>query len=120
MSENYIHKVTYEDVYVHDPTLVGNSKWECADDTTYTYKSDEWAEEEIAKALIRIAQIEAIRRARVEYDLIAIVDRAEELCRVMYGQDLATFEVHSGQKFTRGLYRVAQHLVEEEQKGSES
>ena len=110
-----IHSVTDADVDEHTPFLVGAGKWECATGATYTYKDDEWAEQEIAAALRKVAQLEAIRRARTEMDLIAVVDQAEYLCRLMYGQDLPAFEEHAGQKFVRGLYRAAQALVAKDQ-----
>lgn len=113
---NPFYVIHEDDVAFQAPRLIGNSKWECADGSTLDYKGEEWAEKEICEAVRRIARIEAVRRAQVTCDHLAVVERAGELCQIMYGQELAEFERSAHHKFVRGLFLLAQHEVQASQK----
>lgn len=120
MSHMDFYGITGSEIEAQKPFLVGQTKWECSGGATVEYKGDDWADEEIAKARLRIAQIEAIRLAQVTVDHCRVLDKAEELCQVMYGQTLEQFERTAHYKFVRGLFLAAQYGLKVEDEEIES
>ena len=109
-----VYVVTEAHIEAEHPTLVGSGRWESPDGISFDYKGEEWANQRIQEALATIARVEAIRRAQATVDHCLVVERADELCRMMYEVPLVEYEKSAGRTQLRGLFRVAQREIERE------
>lgn len=97
----------------HRPLLVGPNRWAVGEET-YSPKDADDVVAEIGKTLARVAKLEAVRQAMEDVDTCVVYDRADEICRAIYGVDLPTFDRNGGKVYVKALFLMAQRELERE------
>lgn len=87
-----IYSITDEEVAELNPNQVGPNRWEFPDGSeVYVADNERWVEQRIEHLLLELRRLESIRLARMSPEAYVLLEKAEELCEVMYGVDLKTY-----------------------------
>lgn len=87
-----IYSITDEEVAELNPSQIGPDHWEFPDGSeVYVSEDRTWIEKRIEGLLQELRRLESIRLARMTPQNQVLVEKAEELCQVMYGVDLKTY-----------------------------
>lgn len=106
-----IYSITDEEVAELKPNQVGPNLWEFSDGSeAYVAENEQWVEQRIEGLLQELRRLESIRLARMTPQNQVLVEKAEELCKVMYGADLKTYW-RSYDSDTRHIFKAARYAL---------
>ena len=106
-----IYTVTDEDVADFKPNQVGPNRWEFPDGSeVYVAENEWWVEQRIEELLKELKRLESIRLARMAPENQVLLEKADELCEVMYGVDLKTY-YRNYDDDTEHIFKAARHAL---------
>ena len=106
-----IYTVTDEDVADLKPNQVGPNHWEFPDGfEVYVAENEWWVEQRIEELLKEIKRLESIRLARMAPEHQVLLEKVDELCEVMHGVDLKTYQRGYSDR-TKHLFKAARYVL---------
>ena len=106
-----IYSITDEEVDELKPSQIGPDHWEFPDGSeVYVSEDRTWIENRIEGLLQELRRLESIRLARMAPENQVLVEKAEELCQVMYGVDLKTY-YRDYDDDTRHIFKAARYAL---------